>query len=153
MRLLIIWERVIILECCKYTTDLHDSGQQMCRQEPSTELSCCLRCHPIDYTVQYDVFNVLLLPFNLVLLRPLRLRLFKPLYISPLLQGSLMHYRLDVIYGEWLPGVSELEHLMIEDDLDLYFVLADGTGILRILQKFPDPTLACSSIVLVVESI
>ena len=83
----------------------------------------------------------------------MRLGLFKPLYISPLLQGSLMHYRLDVIYGEWLPGVSELEHLMIEDDLDLYFVLADGTGILRILQKFPDPTLACSSIVLVVESI
>jgi hypothetical protein len=48
----------------------------MCRQEPSTELSCCLRCHPIDYTIQYDVFNVLLLPFDLALLRPLRLRLF-----------------------------------------------------------------------------
>ena len=105
----------------------------MCRQEPSTELSCCLRCHPIDYTVQYDVFNVLLLPFNLVLLRPLRLRLFKPLYISPLLQRSLMHYRLDVIYGEWLPRVSELEHLMIENDLHLDLALTDCTGILRVL--------------------
>jgi hypothetical protein len=76
MRFLIIWERVIILECCKYPTDLYNSRQQMCRQEPSTELSCCLRCHPIDYTIQNDVFKVLLLPLNLVLLRPLGLRLF-----------------------------------------------------------------------------
>ena len=27
MRLLIIWERVIILKCCKYSADLHDSRQ------------------------------------------------------------------------------------------------------------------------------
>ncbi len=64
-----------------------------------------------------------------------------------------MHYRLYVIYGEWLPGVSELEHLMIKDDLHLDLVLTDGTGILRVLQKFPDPPLGGSSIVLVVESI
>jgi hypothetical protein len=61
-----------------------------------------------------------------------------------------MNYSLYVIYGERLPGVPELKHLMIEDDLHLDFVLADGTGILRILQKFPDPPLAGSSIVLVV---
>ncbi len=76
MRPLIIWERVIIFECCKYTSDLHDPRQQMCRQEPSTELSCRLRCHPIDYTIQNDVFDVLLLLITLGLLRPLRLRLF-----------------------------------------------------------------------------
>ena len=133
MHLLISCVKLIIFQCCKYTSDLHDSRQQMCRQEPSTELSCCLRCHPIDYTIQYDVFNVLLLPFNLALLRPLRLRLFKPLYISSLLQGSLMHYRLDVIYGKWLPRVSKLEHLMIKNDFNLHFIATNCAGILRIL--------------------
>jgi hypothetical protein len=64
-----------------------------------------------------------------------------------------MHYRLDVIYRERLPGVPELEHLMVEDYLHLDLVLADGTGILSVLQKFPDPPLAGPSIVLVVESI
>ena len=76
MHLLIIWERVIILECCKYTTDLHDSRQQMCRQESSTKLSGRLRCYPIDYTIQNDVFKVLLLPVILGLFMPLGLRLF-----------------------------------------------------------------------------
>jgi hypothetical protein len=125
----------------------------MSRQEPSTELSCRFRCHPIDYSIQNYIFNLLLLPIIFALLRPLRLRLFKPLHIISLLLGSLMHYRHDVIYGEWFPGVSELEHLMIEDDLDLDLVLSNGTRILRILQKFPDPSLAGSSIVLVVKSI
>ena len=42
---------------------------------------------------------------------------------------------------------------MIEDDLHLDLVLIDGAGILRVLQKFPDPPLGGSRIVFVVEFI
>ena len=76
MRLLIIRERIIIFECCKYTRDLHYSRQQMCRQEPSTELSCRLWRYPIDYIIQGNVFNVILLLINFLFLKPLRLRNF-----------------------------------------------------------------------------
>ena len=74
MRCLIIRQRVIIFDCCKYTRDLHNSRQQMCRQEPSTELSCRFRCHPIDYSIQNDVFNVILLLTSHGLVKPSWLR-------------------------------------------------------------------------------
>jgi hypothetical protein len=64
-----------------------------------------------------------------------------------------MSYRLNIINREWFPGVSELEFLMGEVDLDLDLVLADCTGVLRILHKFPDPPLTGSCIELVIESI
>ena len=153
MCLLIIWEKVIVFDCCKYTSNLHDSRQQMSRQETSTELSCGLWCNPINKTIQIDIFNVILLLITLVFLKALRVRHFYSLHISSLFEGSLMHDCLDVIYGEWLPRVSELERLMIDNDLHLDLALNGCTGIFRVLQKFPDPPFGGSRIVLVVESI
>jgi hypothetical protein len=64
-----------------------------------------------------------------------------------------MHDRQDIINGEWLAGMSELERLMIEDYLHLDLGLTNSTAILGILQKFPDPTLRGPIMVIKVELI
>jgi len=126
----------------------------MSGEEARAELPSGLRASTIDQLIQNVVLNMILLTVIVQLgffLGYLYASGIIDFDFSPRLLGGLMRELLDVKNGEWFPRVSEIDHMIIDLNLNFHLLLCASTTIFRVLEQLPDPSLSRPLLVLMIE--